>query len=73
MQINFKKLKEIETQYENSPISLNALQSTVNIILHVDDPGSKFATNYNIAVNTLIELGILEYNKQNNNGKPTDS
>ena len=62
MKINFEKLEKVECKYRqnNNLISLDALQTMMNIILHSDETGIKFGISYTLATTSLIELGILE-------------
>lgn len=59
MKINLKKLKQLEMLYRESSISLNALHDMIEIVLR--NSGGNF--NGSIAINTLIDLGVLEKEK----------
>ena len=62
MKINLEKLKKIEEEYKNNPISSCALKNMINIIL--SNQGDSFSKAYILANKTLINLNIIEIEKE---------
>jgi len=59
MKINLEKIKELEKNYQNSTISINTLQSMVEIVM--SKKNNEFSESYILASNTLEDLGVIEY------------
>ena len=69
MKINFKKLKDIEKEYENSKLSIDTLNLMLHTVLTFQDNSYRLApNNVKTAINTLIELDIFLTDE---NYKPT--
>jgi hypothetical protein len=58
--INMKRVSELEATYSTNPISLNALQGMIDIVMTPQRQWDNNAYHYELAVNTLIDLGVIE-------------
>jgi len=60
MKLNLKKIKEIELEYQSSPISIITLQNLINMVASSSQDGAYLKTSaYKLALNTLQELGVI--------------
>lgn len=58
--LNMKKVSELEAKYSTNPISLNVLQSMIDIVMTPQRQWDNNASHYELAYNTLVELGVIE-------------
>lgn len=64
MTLNIKKLKDLESRYESSPISLNTLQRMLDIFFEEKESSNSLIDlgklkNYLIVEETLKDLGVI--------------
>jgi len=60
IKLNLKRIEELEKEYQNSRISLDALHVMVDQVLSLPDPmGLNNELNLNFAYGTLLDLGVI--------------
>jgi len=67
MIIDLKKLAQLEREFQNDHITLNALQNMVEIVTRSNSGEYNNSVNDFNAIWTLTELGVLKNNPENKN------
>ena len=62
MKLNLKRIQELEAEYNGKQISLNTLEIMVNSVMFPkkDPMGWNNTSTYDLAFNTLKDLGVIE-------------
>lgn len=67
MNLDLKRIQELEVEYKGNSISLNALENMINSVMfpQLDPMGWNNTSTYNLALNTLRELKVITDPKEN--------